>query len=98
MGQGSRPAAHLGSQTGSDREVYAALARSRTVLFTPHVAATLREFRTDLARVHTRVSICIDQHVGTGTGPLNGSGPDHVELIVIDESERLSGTAIEQQC
>jgi DNA transposition AAA+ family ATPase len=40
------------------------------------------------------VRICIDQHVRTAPNP-PGSAPDYVELIIIDESERLSDNAIE---
>ena len=91
-------AAHLltrwGPRDNSDREVYAALAKSRTVLYTPQVAATLREFRADLNHLHTRVRICIDEHLRDSNNP-HGLGPDHVELIIIDESERLSANAIE---
>jgi hypothetical protein len=52
-----------GPREDSDKEVYAALARSRTVFYTPTVAAPLRELRDDLKRLHTRVNICIDQHI-----------------------------------
>lgn len=82
-----------GRREDSDPEVYAALAKSRTVLYTPHVAITLREFRSDVDRLHSRVNICIDQHVRPDGS--NGSWPDYVELVIIDESERLSDSAIE---
>ena len=82
-----------GPREDSDKEVYAALARSRAVLYTPHVAATLREFRSDLDHLHTRVNLCIGEHLRTS--PNVQYGPDYVELVVIDEAERLTDTAIE---
>lgn len=95
-------AAHLlttwGKREDSDLEVYAALARSRTVLYTPHVAATLKEFRTDLDHLHSRVNICIEQHLDRDKpGPHVHYVPstDYTELIVIDESERLGDASIE---
>lgn len=86
-----------GPREDSDREVYAALARSRAVLYTPHVAATLREFRSDLDHLHTRVNLCIGEHLRTSPNVQYRPGPDYVELVVIDEAERLTDTAIEQQ-
>ncbi|CRK54567.1 Potential ATP-binding protein [Rhodococcus sp. RD6.2] len=82
-----------GPREDSDNNVYAALARSRTVFYTPTVSPTLREIRDDLRKLHSRVNICIDQHlhVGFHHKPII----DHVELWVIDESERLSATAVE---
>jgi len=83
-----------GPRQEADNAVYAALARSRTVFYTPTVAAPLRELRDDLRLLHNRVSICIDQHANTdvrGYPPI----PDNIELVIIDESERLSANAIE---
>jgi AAA domain len=50
-----------------------------------------------MSTVSTRVSICVDQHpekIGKKTGPPNRTGK-HVELLIIDESELLSATALE---
>ncbi|MFI6219961.1 AAA family ATPase [Nocardia salmonicida] len=82
-----------GPREESDKDLYAALSRARTVYYTPTVAATLRELRGDLTQLYNRVNICIDQHVHTGAPERRM--PDYVELLVIDESERLSATAIE---
>ena len=54
-----------GPRAPSDERVYAALARSRTVFHTPTVGGTLRELRTDLHRMTSRVAICIEQHSRT---------------------------------
>ncbi|MFD9615646.1 AAA family ATPase [Streptomyces sp. NPDC059083] len=82
-----------GPREDSDKDVYAALARSRTVFYTPTVAAAPRELREDLKRLHSRVNIRTDQHVDTRPGPQ--PMPDYVELVVIDEAELLSATGIE---
>jgi len=76
--------------------VYAALARSRTVFHTPTVGGTLRELRIDLERMTTRVDICIKQDEKTDRdGKRFGSQDSMVELIIIDEAERLSTAAVE---
>jgi len=63
---------------------------------------TLRELREDLKLLTSRAGMCIDEHLRTrrpGTtsrpGPRRSSWPGHVELLVIDEAERLSATALE---
>ena len=64
-----------GPRAPSDEHVYAALARSRTVFHTPTVGGTLRELRTDLHRMTSRVDICIEQHSRTtsdGNGRRSG--------------------------
>jgi len=47
-------------------KIYAALARSRTVFYTPVVKATHKEFVADLKQLTTRVDLCIDQHLHEG--------------------------------
>jgi len=85
-----------GPRDPSDEKVYAALARSRTVFYTPTVGGTLRELRKDLDVMTTRVDICIKQDKSTDSdGQRFVSRESMVELIVIDEAERLSTSAIE---
>jgi DNA transposition AAA+ family ATPase len=85
-----------GPRTPSDAHVYAALARSRTVFHTPTVGGTLRELRTDLHRMTSRVDICIEQHSRTiSDGNGGGARDSMIELIIIDEAERLSTSALE---
>lgn len=85
-----------GPRDPSDAKVYAALARSRTVLYTPTVGGTLREFRQDLSLMTARVDICIKQAPSTDSdGKHVMSRESLVELLVIDEAERLSTSAIE---
>jgi DNA transposition AAA+ family ATPase len=84
-----------GPRDPSDAKVYAALSRARTVFYTPTVGGGLRELRDELKRLTDRVNSCIDQHIRQSTELLRGSLPDFVELLVIDEAERLSATALE---
>lgn len=84
-----------GPREQSDAQVYAALARSRTVFYTPTVRGTLRELREDLKLLTGRVEICIEQHVHTGPRPIGGWNKTYVEMLVVDEAERLSATALE---
>lgn len=86
-----------GPRDDSDLQVYAALARQRTVFFTPGVLSTPKQVQQDLAHITSRVSICIDQHlseIGKLTGPPK-MRIKNIELIIVDESERLRPTAIE---
>ena len=82
-----------GPREDSDKEVYATLSRSRTVFYTPTVASTLRELRDDLKLLYNRVNICIDQRINAGVREYRTA--DYIELLVIDESERLTATAVE---
>ena len=85
-----------GPREPSDDTVYAALARSRTVFHTPTVGGTLRELRKDLDLMTSRVDICIKQHGSpTSDGQCFVSRDSMVELIIIDEAERLSTSAVE---
>lgn len=91
-----------GPRQDSDAKVYAALASARTIFYTPTVGGTLRELREDLKLLTSRADICIDEHIrarrsrsGSRPDPLRSTQPGHVELLVIDEAERLSSTALE---
>ncbi len=82
-----------GPREASDAKVYAALARSRTIFSTPTVSISLRELRDDLKLLTGRVEACIDQHLHNG--PHIGPCPPQVELLVVDEAERLSATVLD---
>jgi DNA transposition AAA+ family ATPase len=43
----------------------------------------------------SRVDICIDQHLHPETRVHRGPQTNHVELLVIDEADRLSSIALE---
>jgi DNA transposition AAA+ family ATPase len=84
-----------GRREDSDAKVYAALARSRAVFYTPTVGLTLRELRQDLPRTISRTDMCIEAHVRPKGAFVSRRRANHVELLIIDEAERLSTTALE---
>lgn len=87
-----------GPRTEGDPKIYAALARRRTVFYTPGVLTTPRGLKEELDMVITRTNICIRQHLHApaGAAALNWQhGKHYVELLIVDESERLRPTALE---
>lgn len=85
-----------GPRTPADAAVNAALARSRAVFYTPTVLGTLRSLRDTLDEHMVRVSICIEEDADAdGAGQGVRDSRRLVELLIIDESERLPTTAIE---
>ena len=83
-----------GPRTDDDAKVYAALPRSRTVFYTPTVRVTRKQLERDLDLLFERVDLCVDQHLHAGL-VAHRRRPKHVELLVIDEAERLSPIALE---
>lgn len=82
-----------GPRATSDEKVYAALARSRTLFYTPVVAGAMATMRKDISLLINRVSACIEQGLG---GPGRNAAPiGRLELIIIDEAERLTTTTLE---
>ena len=84
-----------GPREESDRQVYAALARSRAVFYTPTVGGTLRELRQELPRLLNRVGDCIEQHLAPEGACVAPQKDYRAELIFIDEAKRLSTSALE---
>lgn len=81
----------------SQAKVNAALARSRTVFHTPTVPGTLRDLRETLNAHIGRVHSCIDDHLHRhvkGCRVMISHEP-LVEMLIFDEAERLSVTALE---
>jgi DNA transposition AAA+ family ATPase len=81
----------------ADIEILQALERSRTVFHTPTVLGTLRDLRETLDERIVRVEVCIDDYLHrdeTGCRIVQ-IDDDLVEMLVFDEAERLSATALE---
>jgi len=80
----------------SQAKVNAALARSRTVFHTPPVLGSVRDLRATLEDHVARVEICIDDHLHRDVkGCRIVEYQNLVELLIFDEAERLSMTALE---
>lgn len=84
-----------GARAPSDAKVYAALAQTRAIFYTPAVCCPFREMHSDIAKLLTRVSICIDQHLPHEEITRTGLPADTAELLIVDEAERLSTTGLE---
>ena len=82
--------------------INAALARSRTVFYTPQVQTTPKQLKAELDHVFVLVSLCIEEHLIAqqkdqpgDQARLHRIRKPVVELMIIDESERLSAGSIE---
>jgi len=73
----------------------AVLDRSRTLFHTPTVMGTLRDLRETLQARVDRVDMRIDEHHHRGETGWLVSWDSFVELLIFDESERLSTAALE---
>lgn len=84
-----------GPRDASDVAVYEALAQSKAIFYTPGVSTPPREVRGDLNRLINRADGCIDLALHPGR-VMPESTPDlRIELLVIDEAERLATQALE---
>ncbi|WP_051471331.1 AAA family ATPase [Patulibacter minatonensis] len=84
-----------GVRRDEERQIGASLARSRTIFYTPAVKVTYAKLVADLDQLLIRADILIDDQVREGIVVSRGRRLHHVQLIVIDEAERLSGPALE---
>ena len=88
-------------EQGSVREdehanVHEMLARSRTVFHRPSVLGTLRDLRDTMANSLVIVSCCIEEQLHReGTEIKRQDKHRLVEMVIIDEAERLPTTALE---
>lgn len=89
------------ARSEDDTKIYAAVHRSRTVFSTPEVSATMRDLQDDLRHDMLRIEHCIEEHLlllllhGRDFDHAHGPNPSLLELIIVDESERRTGNAIE---
>lgn len=85
-----------GPHQDSDDAVYAGLARSRAIFYTPTTTNTVRQLDRDLDQLLARVERCIDDHVHRDhVGPRPGHRPRYVDLLVVDEADRLAPQSLE---
>ena len=86
-----------GRDDPSDPKVHAALARSRTLFFTPSVSGTLSEIQQEFKWLSSKINDCIYRHINAGVRIHERRKPllERIELVIIDEVERLKYAAIE---
>jgi hypothetical protein len=78
----------------AERRIDAAMAESRTVFYTPSVGVSPAVLRRDLNALLTAASTSIGLHLGQDPDAA-GKDQAHIELVIIDEADRLSHAALE---
>jgi DNA transposition AAA+ family ATPase len=87
-----------GPRTEDDVKYHAAANRARTVFYTPEVLPRHKTLIGEIEHLRIRVGVCVDEHlrsIGKITGIRAGDMTRWVELLIIDEAERLTPTALE---
>jgi len=86
-----------GPRGNHDAKHYALANRSRTVFYTPEVLCRPKALMDEINHWQMKVGICADEHLRTlEAEPLRPGRAAHlVELLIIDEAERLTPTALE---
>ena len=90
--------AEWGPRTEDDATHYAAANRSRTVFYTPEVLPRHKDLMREIEHLRMRLGICVDEHqrnIGKVTGSRAVDMTRWIELLIIDEAERLTPTALE---
>src|SRR6218665_305833 len=88
-----------GPRGDHDAKHYALANRSRTVFYTPEILCRPKDLMTEIMHWQIKVGICADEHIRFLT-PEAAAEKQHdvtrfVELLIIDEAERLTPTALE---
>lgn len=84
-----------GPRDAGDAAVCGALAESRTALYTPSTVGSRQQLASDLATLTTRVDTCIHEHVALDRHVVPRGRRRYLELVIVDEAERLSPAALE---
>lgn len=87
-----------GPRQDSDAQMYALASKTRTAFYTPAVLASPKAIHVDLDHEITRLGVCIEQHRDRDAEPglvHRGDCRDLVDMVIIDESERLGATTLE---
>ena len=79
----------------SEDKVYAALAKNRAIFYTPTVCCPFRELHGSIAKLITRVGVCINSHVHRDELVQTSHSSDLAEVSIVDEAERLSNTGLD---
>lgn len=88
-----------GPRSDSDAQVYALAARTRTAFYTPAVLASPKATQEELTHEVSRLGICISEHLTRDDRGLDHRRQyqyaDLVDMVIIDEAERLSAITLE---
>ena len=84
-----------GPRDPAETKVYAALAQNRAIFYTPTVCCPFRELHGDIAKLITRVGVCINSHVHRDKLVQPSHSSDLAEMLIVDEAERLTNTALD---
>ncbi|MFJ6378028.1 AAA family ATPase [Pseudarthrobacter oxydans] len=88
-----------GPRGDQDAPHYALANRSRTVFYTPEVLCSPKSLMNEIMHWQIKVGICADEHLRSlSPGAAAAKQKDvtrFVELLIIDEAERLTPTALE---
>lgn len=87
-----------GPRSDADADFYAIANRTRTVFYTPQVSPRPKELIREIEHWQIRVGTCVDEHqraLGNVTGSPVGNITRWVELLIIDEAERLTPAVLE---
>lgn len=82
-----------GPRSYDDIKHYTLANRARTVFYTPEVVPRHRELIRDIDNWVIRLGVCVDEHqraVGKVTDTRVGDATRWVELLIVDEAERLT--------
>jgi len=83
-----------GPRDPSDAKIHALAAKSCTVFYTPSVGGGLRPLKDELALLCTRTGFAIAE-AADAKEPTNRISPAPIQLLIIDEAERLSLNGLE---
>lgn len=87
-----------GPRSEDDLKHYAAANRSRTAFYTPEVLPKPRDLMREIEFYRAKVGICVYEHLcatGKVTDRYVPRTIQYTELLIIDEAERLTRTALE---
>ena len=84
-----------GPRDASDDKVYAALAQHRAIFYTPTVCCPFRELHGCIAKLISRVGICINSHLHRAKLVQTSHSSDLPEVLIVDEAERLTNTGLD---
>lgn len=84
-----------GPRDPSDARIHALAAQSRTVVYTPMVGAGLKQMQEDVNHLAVRMGFCISAGMALKDPSVDVIRVAPMELLIIDEAERLSVNALE---